>query len=243
MPAANPQHAWRRSVQARLNEMAIRHERRLDRLARFAEARLNHVVPTRPARGDERDHAVLIAGVILGLSAILALVYALFKRSTPVNGVGSTTTTPAPTTPTMMMPVMMMPMQMAPATAVPAPVVSELPTPESPPMQPRPRYGTSIRTITLPTITGQAVRVANATDVAYKVTVRTVSPPGAFAVLSFDASELNTPNLAAIPNGNTLLLPAGQDDEIRLMPRQVLYAKGNVVGVVLSVVASELLEA
>lgn len=96
----------------------------------------------------------------------------------------------------------------------------------------------------------QAIRVANALDNPYEVTVRVVGPPGALAALSFSPTELmNQPVIAAgisqVPIGDTIIMPAGQRQTIRMNPRQGLYARGNMSpnlatgAVVLSVSAND----
>lgn len=82
----------------------------------------------------------------------------------------------------------------------------------------------------------QAVRIATAGDDPYEVVVRTVGPPGSFAVFSFDANELNTMDLPAVApgvtapptGGDVLVLPGGQFQVIRLASKMALFAKGNV---------------
>ena len=100
---------------------------------------------------------------------------------------------------------------------------------------------TFMRSYTLPYIgdpRSEAIKVAEAGTVAYEVVVRVVQPPGGFAVLAFDPNELNVSGVpfvqtlgtsySAFPVGNTLIMPAGQFQVLRLAPRQSLYAKGTV---------------
>jgi hypothetical protein len=82
----------------------------------------------------------------------------------------------------------------------------------------------------------QAVRIATAGNDPYEIVVRTVAPPGAFAVFSFDANELNTMDLAVVApgitgpptGGDVLIIPGGQFQIVRLRPKQGLFAKGNI---------------
>jgi hypothetical protein len=95
----------------------------------------------------------------------------------------------------------------------------------------------SLRTYRLPWLADAstpAVRVATAGDVSAEVWVRVVAPPGALAAFSFTPSELDAPQaiiapgLSRVPAGETLVVPSGQAQMIRMNPRQVLYAKGNM---------------
>lgn len=79
----------------------------------------------------------------------------------------------------------------------------------------------------------QAIRVANALDNPYEVTVRVVGPPGSMAAIAFSPTELmNQPLIAAgisqVPIGDTIIVPAGQRQTILMNPRQALYARGNM---------------
>jgi hypothetical protein len=97
----------------------------------------------------------------------------------------------------------------------------------------------TMRTYSLPYLgdpDALAIRVATAGDAPYEVIVRTVHPPGSFAVFCFDATELNGinpppfgPGITLPPfGGDVLVLPGGQFQLIRLRPKQSLYAKGNI---------------
>lgn len=61
-------------------------------------------------------------------------------------------------------------------------------------------------------------------------------PPGSFAFVSTDVSGLNP---GFVGHGNTASIAAGQDRRIRLQPGQDLYGISNVVGVMVSVIATE----
>ena len=101
--------------------------------------------------------------------------------------------------------------------------------------------GMTVRTFTLPAISAardDAVRIATATDIPFRATVRVVAPIGGWAVLAFSVGELNNAS-ENIPTGDTLIMPAGDQQEFRLPPRQALYAKGSVDGVIVSVVSAE----
>lgn len=98
------------------------------------------------------------------------------------------------------------------------------------------------RTFYLPSLTdprSEAVRIATATDRHCRATVRVVAPSGGFIAVAYSPGELNTPGQDAIPVGDTLIMPTGDTQEMRLSPRQALYAKGSVSGVVVSVLTAE----
>ena len=98
------------------------------------------------------------------------------------------------------------------------------------------------RSFYLPTLAdsrSEAVRIATATDRPCRATVRVVAPSGGFIAVAYSPSELNVPGLDAIPVGDTLIMPVGDVQEMRLSPRQALYAKGSVPGVVVSVLTAE----
>jgi hypothetical protein len=111
--------------------------------------------------------------------------------------------------------------------------------PAVPPM--RMRQTSVPKTVTLPAPGSAAIRVAGATDVPYKLVVRALAPAGQFAILAYSAGELNTPG-PGVPAGNTIVVPVGSEMEIRLMPRQAIYGRGNTAGVLISTLASESLE-
>jgi hypothetical protein len=100
--------------------------------------------------------------------------------------------------------------------------------------------GATMRSFFLPSLAdprSEAIRLATAVDESMIVVVRAIAPVGGFAVLSFSAAELNTPGASAIPIGDTFVVVVGEKQEIRLAPRQVLYAKGSVANVAVSVLA------
>jgi hypothetical protein len=95
----------------------------------------------------------------------------------------------------------------------------------------------TLRTYRLPWLADEstpAVRIGAAGDASMEAVVRVVSPPGALAAFSFSPNELNipqtvvAPGLSAVPAGDTLVIPAGQQQQIHMNPKQVLYAKGNM---------------
>jgi hypothetical protein len=95
----------------------------------------------------------------------------------------------------------------------------------------------TMRTYRLPWLadaSNPAVRIATAGNASMEAVVRVVSPPGALAAFSFSPNELNitqtvvAPGLSTVPAGDTLVVPAGQQQQIHMNPRQVLYAKGNI---------------
>ena len=90
---------------------------------------------------------------------------------------------------------------------------------------------TYMRTVDLPAVENpysRAVRVVQAPkDTPYQAEIQVVSPPGSFAVLSFDAATLNLPmQNGALPRGDTMSVPAGVFKPVFLAPGQVLYGKG-----------------
>jgi len=98
------------------------------------------------------------------------------------------------------------------------------------------------RSFYLPTLSdprSEAVRIATATDRPCRATVRAVAPSGGFIAVAYTPSELNIPGLDPIPVGDTLIMPVGHTQEVRLSPHQALYAKGSVPGVVVSVLTAE----
>jgi hypothetical protein len=111
----------------------------------------------------------------------------------------------------------------------------------SPTEAPRGQWRSSVvKSYRLPSLndkTRGAIRVAQATDVAYEVALRTVSPDGQFAAFSFSATELNTATNP--PIGDNIILPTGHWQLMTLRPREVLYAKGSNANVVVSVTMNE----
>jgi hypothetical protein len=99
-----------------------------------------------------------------------------------------------------------------------------------------------VKTLQLPSLTNprlEALGIINATEAPWRIQIRTIGPPGGFAILSFDAGELSMPMIGTVPEGNTFILGAGGDLEIHLAPRQRLYGKGSMPGVTVSVSGSE----
>lgn len=131
---------------------------------------------------------------------------------------------------------------MLPVPAPPAPSVAAMAEQfqqlRAPQMNGEPSPETRMKSWTLPS-TGEPYQIVKANRRPYRVVVRTVGPPGAFAIVSPDPTELAI-NTNAVPIGDTLIIPAGEQNEIRLTPRQALYARGNVPGVCLSVTYTEL---
>lgn len=74
-------------------------------------------------------------------------------------------------------------------------------------------------------------------DRYYKVQIRVISPPGSFIMVAPESSTLTNATPAG-GGGGMLVIPAGGWNEIRLKPRQQLYAKGNVASVVVSLTAA-----
>jgi hypothetical protein len=95
----------------------------------------------------------------------------------------------------------------------------------------------TLRTYRLPWLADgstPAVRIGTAGNASMEAVVRVVSPPGALAAFSFSPNELNipqtvvAPGLSTVPAGDTLVIPAGQQQRIHMNPKQALYAKGNM---------------
>lgn len=112
--------------------------------------------------------------------------------------------------------------------------ISSVPAATIQPRMPRP---TSIRNVRLPTYGADrdAVRVATATDVPCRITVRVVTPPGTQAALAFDFNDL----AGNVPSGDVLVLGAGDSRDLHLAPNQSLYAKATLPGTMVSVVMAE----
>jgi hypothetical protein len=131
---------------------------------------------------------------------------------------------------------------MLPVPSAPAPSIAALQGQfqqlRAPQMNGEPSPETRMKSWTLPA-TGEPYQIVKASRRPYRVVVRTVGPPGAFAIVSPDPTELVT-NTNAVPVGDTLIIPSGAQNEIRLTPRQALYARGNVAGVCISVTYTEL---
>ncbi len=87
-------------------------------------------------------------------------------------------------------------------------------------------------TYTLPTSEGARVMTA-ATDRHWQARVRNIGPPGSVARLADSPNNLNYPTMS-------VAIPAGDDFEITVAPRAGLFAIGDVEGVQLTVMASEL---
>lgn len=124
-----------------------------------------------------------------------------------------------------------------PAPPPPAPEINIFPSvPKEAPMVRSPR-NTHIRNLRLPTygIDRDAIRLATATDVPCRVTVRITQPPGTQVALAFDFNDLT----GNAPSGDVLLLGAGDMREIKLAPRQDLYAKATLAGSMASVIMAE----
>ncbi len=95
-------------------------------------------------------------------------------------------------------------------------------------------HDTRLNTVTLSDTTPRLIYSTPA-DRFYKLQVRVVNPPGSFITLSTDEGSLRN---ASVTGGNTLVIPVGSWNEVRLKPRQDLFAKGNVAGVTVTLVAA-----
>ena len=168
-----------------------------------------------------REGTALAAGTALGLGIAaflgvgLILAYLLFRRRED----GA--------------PMMLLPAPAPAPTAHPA-----LGAPSFAPRAPAPSQRTqetTLRTYTLPSITtgADAFRLATAPSTARnRVTVRVVAPQGGLAVLAFSPNDLVGMNSL---DGGTMVIPTGQHQEIKLLPGQALYGKGQIPGVMVSI--------
>jgi hypothetical protein len=87
-------------------------------------------------------------------------------------------------------------------------------------------------TFTLPVREGARVATA-ATNRHWQARIRNIGPPGSTALLADCPNNLNYPSAS-------IAVPAGDDFEITLAPRGALFAIGDVAGVQLTVMMSEL---
>lgn len=81
--------------------------------------------------------------------------------------------------------------------------------------------GPTLSTSSVPTVS--PVWVASAGSVPNRVTVRPLSPPGGFLALAYNAGTLTGTDFDM---GNTFTIPVGSEQEIRLLPKQSLFARG-----------------
>lgn len=96
----------------------------------------------------------------------------------------------------------------------------------------RPAY---VQSMILPTMADpSAVRLFTAGEVPYEAVVRTVGPPGSYAALAFDPTQLVNTAM-----GSTVIVPAGASQTIRMQPKQALYAKGTLPNTTITINASE----
>lgn len=74
------------------------------------------------------------------------------------------------------------------------------------------------------------------------VVVRVLSPPGSFAAVAFDPSQLLPNSFSfANPSSDVFMIPSSADAPIvRVKPGQSLYGKGSVAGVIYSISASDI---
>lgn len=100
-------------------------------------------------------------------------------------------------------------------------------------------------TMRVPSLTNpksQAIRLLQAGDMPFEAILRVVGPAGSYAAFSVDANDLNLgsplPSVSP-PTGSTLIVQSGQHHPLRLGPRQAVFAKGSVDGVIVSVNAGE----
>lgn len=124
---------------------------------------------------------------------------------------------------------------------------------EVPPPLPAPFLQTEdtfLRTVSLPSLTdlnSEAVPVAKAPKhTAMDVELRVLGPAGSFAAFSYDASELNMPDLGTRPSGYTIVIPTGTVGSpavLMLQRGQTLYGKASSLHVVVSVISRKAVSA
>jgi len=198
-------------------------------------------VPAQPFQ--PRDTLLLVMAVGLAAVAVIGVgglvLYVLLRRSERAYAAN----TPPPPAARTTEPMADAGWQYEPAPALLGPAEPRPAGPE-PEMEPPERTAPSLvsRSFRLPALTDPdsgAVRIGQATDVEYTAIVRTIGPAGEWAAVSQNPSELTQPDLTTFPVGDILTLPSGQWQKMRLLPRQVLYAKGSVDEVVVSVTLNE----
>lgn len=70
----------------------------------------------------------------------------------------------------------------------------------------------------------------------WRLRIRVVGPPGAFAIIAPDASVLTDTDL--LTSGRSIIVPSGGDTEIFLNSGDKLYGRGSVANVITSITAS-----
>lgn len=117
--------------------------------------------------------------------------------------------------------------------AQPIAPVAPIPVYQAPNPDPNVRgdRGTRLATYTLQTSQGTRVFTA-ASDRHWIATLRTIGPPGSIAWVADNPNNLNYPSAST-------QIPVGTPVEIRLNPRQGLFAIGNQAGVTLTVTGNE----
>lgn len=211
----------------RARELAA-HERDMARLEsrtklQLARQRPAAWAPERPDRGDSGTNVGIVIGLgVISFLGIGGLIYYLVKRRDgQVDGVieGAPATNAAP-------------MLMEPAAQIiQTPVARD-------PMEITDIIESKTRSFTLRGPAGgknRAVLIASTKRQA-QVTVRTVGPAGVYAIISSDPAALL--NSHPIPVGPNSIIPVGQESTLYLNPGASLYARGNVDGVVISVITS-----
>lgn len=166
----------------------------------------------------------LFVGLGTGALVSTIVVYFIMRR----RKVPATMTAPAPTAGPVLQLAAPPPLP-GPKIAAPREVVREEPQ----------RAVPVTKSIELPAPGVDAVRLVSSTDRAYTAQIRAVDPAGGFAIIAFDANELNIAGAVPIPQGNNLIIPVGQWQTIPMGPHQSLYGRGSVVGVTVSVSGHE----
>lgn len=83
--------------------------------------------------------------------------------------------------------------------------------------------GPTLQTVTVPAAT--PVWVATASSVPCRVTIRPVAPVAGFVVLAYNSGALQGDE---INQSNGFIVPVGQEQVIRLLPKQSLFARSIV---------------
>ena len=68
----------------------------------------------------------------------------------------------------------------------------------------------------------------------WRIQMRNIGPPGSFALISTDSSQLQN---TGVSNNEVIILPAGGFNDFQLRPDQAIFGRGNVTSVSLSISA------
>lgn len=124
---------------------------------------------------------------------------------------------------------------------LPQPAMMQLPqasypsVPDAPDYSADPGLKNKMSTVTLsPTSSNRLLRASGGRR--WTVQVRTVGPPGAYAMFALDPDGLR----GAEAGANSIVVPAGGDHWIELEPGDYLFGRGSTAGVVVSYTARQL---